>query len=264
MPSRRNELESRLVRALARQEFVVHYQPILDLEKDRVLGVEALLRWRNDAGALLLPEDFISIAEDLDLMRDVGQWVLREACLQTARWRQSGHDLYVAVNLSPRQFHRVEIIRIVNDALSASGLPSRQLQLEISETLAMRDIDFTLRTLSSLHALGIRLAIDDYGIGYLNFTQLTQLSLDYVKLDRALVRDAPASQQNRTIASALVQSASMLGLQVIAEGVETPAQLELLKALGCRYAQGYLFCRPGDADEVTAFLEDDARSLGHA
>jgi EAL domain-containing protein (putative c-di-GMP-specific phosphodiesterase class I) len=263
-PSRRSELETRLVRALSQQEFIVHYQPIIDLDGGRTVGVEALVRWRDESGALLLPEDFLSIAEDLDLMRDVGQWVLREACLQTARWRAAGHDLFVAVNLSPRQFHRVEIIRIVNEALAASGLPANCLQLEISETLAMRDFEFTLRTLSSLHALGTRIAIDDYGIGYLNFTQLTQLTLDYVKLDRSLVRDALASETNRTVTAALMQSAAMLGMQVIAEGVESSAQTELLREHACRYAQGYLFCRAGDVEAITDYLESDGRSLGHS
>lgn len=262
-PSRRNEIEGRLIRALPQQEFVLFYQPIIDLKTGKAVGVEALLRWRDENGALLLPEDFISIAEDLDLMRDIGLWVLREACQQTAQWRAAGHDLYVSVNLSPRQFHRVEIIGIVNDALAASGLTSSNLRLEISETLAMRDAAFTMRTLAALHALGMRLVIDDYGVGYLNFTQLSQMSLDYLKLDRTLVRDATLTSQNRIVIGALIQSAAALGLSVIAEGVETQEQLELLESLGCPFAQGYLFCRPDHAGIITEYLENDLRSVGH-
>jgi diguanylate cyclase (GGDEF)-like protein/PAS domain S-box-containing protein len=263
-PSRRNELETRLVGALKNGEFVIHYQPIVDLPSGRTLGVEALLRWRDADGTLLLPEDFIGIAEDLDLMREIGQWVLREACIRTQGWRADGHDLFVAVNVSPRQFHRAEIIRIVTDALAASQLPARCLQLEISETLAMRDIDFATRTLASMHSLGIRLAIDDYGIGYLNFSQLTHLSLDFVKLDRSLVRDALSSPKNRSIASALVKSAATLGLEVIAEGIETEAQRDFLRDLGCAQAQGHLFCRAADVDVIGDFLDGDLRSLGHS
>ena len=166
--------------------------------------------------------------------------------------------------MSPRQFHRAEIVRSVTEALEASRLPASCLQLEISEALAMRDIDFATRTLASLHALGTRLAIDDYGIGYLNFSQLTHLSLDYVKLDRTLVRDALASPQNRSIASALVKSASMLGFEVIAEGVETAAQRDLMASLGCRIAQGHLFGRPADADAIGDYLDGDALSLGRS
>ena len=263
-PSRRNELESRLIRALPQQEFVIHYQPIVEIDSGKTLGVEALLRWKEANGTLLLPEDFLSIAEDLDLMREIGQWVLREACQQVVRWRAAGHDLFVAVNLSSRQFHRVEINRIVSDALACSGLPGSALQLEISEPLAMRDIEFTTRTLSSMHQSAIRLAIDDYGVGYMNFTQLTQLSLDFVKLDRSLVKELGPELRSRTVVTALMQSARTLGLNVIAEGVETTEQRDQLQALGCRMAQGYFFCHPGNVDAITEFLESDVRSLGHS
>lgn len=263
-PSRRHELESRLVQALALNEFVVHYQPIVDLGNKATVGVEALLRWHDTDGSLLLPEDFIGIAEDLDLMRDIGDWVLNEACRQAARWRALGYPIFVAVNLSPRQFHRAEIVDQVRAAIHKSGLDPHYLQLEISEGLAIRDLDFTLRTLATLHQSGIRIAVDDYGTGYFNFTQLSQLSLGYVKLDRSLVRDATQSHHNRVITSALTQSAATLGFEVVAEGVETEEQLALMTSLNCHYAQGYLFGKPAPADETEELLSGEASALGHS
>ena len=263
-PSRRNELETRLIHALALNEFVVHYQPIVDLDSKATIGLEALLRWHDTDGSLMLPEDFIGIAEELDLMRDIGNWVMHEACKQGARWRAEGHSIFVAVNLSPRQFHRVEIVQVVRAALEASKLDPHHLQLEISESLAMRDIDFTLRTLATLNHTGVRIAVDDYGTGYFNFTQLSQLSLGYVKLDRSLVRDATHGKQNRTITSALMQSAATLGFQVIAEGIETEEQLAFLTSLGCHCAQGYLLGRPAPVDEISDLLNAEATALGHS
>ena len=263
-PSRRHELESRLVQALALKEFVIHYQPIVDLASHLTVGVEALLRWRDHDGSLMLPEDFIGIAEDLDLMRDIGNWVLNEACGQAARWRALGYQIFVAVNLSPRQFHRAEIVDQVRAAIHNSGLDPHYLQLEISEGLAIRDIDFTLRTLATLHNSGIRIAVDDYGTGYFNFTQLSQLSLGFVKLDRSLVRDATIGPHNRVIASALMQSAATLGFEVVAEGIETDEQLALMTSLNCHYAQGYLFGKPMPASEVEELLSSEAEALGHS
>ena len=263
-PSRRHELETRLVHALANHEFVVHYQPIVDLDKQCTLGVEALVRWQYSEDTLLLPEEFIGIAEDMDLMKDIGNWVLNEACRQTARWRAMGHSLFVAVNLSPRQFHRNDIIEVIQHAVASSQLDPHSLQLEISEGLAMRDIDFTLRTLATLHSTGVRIAVDDYGTGYFNFIQLSQLSLGYVKLDRSLVREATQSRQNKTIASALLQSAATLGFQVIAEGIENEEQLALMKSLGCHCAQGFLFARPAPADEIEDLLSAEGGALGHS
>ena len=263
-PSRRHELESRLVSALAKREFVIHYQPIVDLRTTAVVGVEALLRWQDADGSLLLPEDFIGIAEDLDLMREVGTWVLNESCRLAAHWRALGHPLFMAVNLSPRQFHRVEIVDQVRHALQTSGLDPHYLQLEISEGLAMRDIDFTLRTLSTLHSSGVRIAVDDYGTGYFNLTQLSQLSLGYVKLDRSLVRDATQGLHNKIIASALMQSATTLGFEVVAEGIETEEQLALMASLNCHYGQGYLFGKAVPADEMEVLLNNDMTALGRS
>ncbi|HET6718005.1 MAG TPA: EAL domain-containing protein, partial [Rhodocyclaceae bacterium] len=152
----------------------------------------------------------------------------------------------------------------VRAAVYKSGLDPHFLQLEISESLAIRDIDFTLRTLATLHHSGIRIAVDDYGTGYFNFTQLSQLSLGYVKLDRSLVRDATQSHHNRIITSALTQSAATLGFEVVAEGIETEEQLALMTSLNCHYAQGYLFGKPAPADEIEDLLSGEANALGHS
>jgi diguanylate cyclase (GGDEF)-like protein/PAS domain S-box-containing protein len=265
-PSRRHELESRLIHALSNGEFVLHYQPMVELVSGRPFGLEALLRWKDENGELLLPEEFLTIAEELGLMADIGHWVLNEACRRGARWIEEGYDLTLAINLSVRQFHRIDFVRAVQKVLADTRFPPNRLQLEISEPLAVRDIDFTLRTLATLHGQGIRIAIDDYGTGYLNFTQLRHLPLDAVKLDRTLVRDALAAPENKAIAAALIKSANILGLQVIAEGVETRAQAELLRSFDCALAQGFLFSRPASAEQIDEYLRDcmGTLHLGHS
>jgi EAL domain-containing protein (putative c-di-GMP-specific phosphodiesterase class I) len=265
-PSRRHELESRLIHALSNGEFVLHYQPMVELVSGRPFGLEALLRWKDENGELLLPEEFLTIAEELGLMADIGHWVLNEACRRGARWIEEGYDLTLAINLSVRQFHRIDFVRAVQKILADTRFPPNRLQLEISEPLAVRDIDFTLRTLATLHGQGIRIAVDDYGTGYLNFTQLRHLPLDAVKLDRTLVRDALAAPENKAIAAALIKSANILGLQVIAEGVETRAQAELLRSFDCALAQGFLFSRPASAEQIDEYLRDcmGTLHLGHS
>jgi diguanylate cyclase (GGDEF)-like protein/PAS domain S-box-containing protein len=265
-PSRRHELESRLVHALENGEFVLHYQPMVELVSGRPFGLEALLRWKDENGELLLPEEFLTIAEELGLMADIGHWVLAEACRQGKRWLDEGYDLTVAVNLSVRQFHRIDFVRAVQGILAESRFPANRLQLEISEPLVMRDTDFTLRTLATLHGQGIRLAIDDYGTGYLNFSQLRQLPLDFVKLDRMLVRDSLNAPENKAIAAALIKSANILGLQVVAEGVESRAQAELLRGYDCALAQGFLFQKPDSSEQIDEYLRDcmGTLHLGHS
>jgi EAL domain-containing protein (putative c-di-GMP-specific phosphodiesterase class I) len=225
-----------------------------------------LLRWKDENGELLLPEEFLTIAEELGLMADIGHWVLAEACRQGKRWLDEGYDLTVAVNLSVRQFHRIDFVRAVQGILAESRFPANRLQLEISEPLVMRDTDFTLRTLATLHGQGIRLAIDDYGTGYLNFSQLRQLPLDFVKLDRMLVRDSLNAPENKAIAAALIKSANILGLQVVAEGVESRAQAELLRGYDCALAQGFLFQKPDSSEQIDEYLRDcmGTLHLGHS
>lgn len=264
-PTRRLEVEQRLVHALNRQEFELHYQPMVELATGTPYGVEVLLRWRDPDGQLLLPEEFISFAEEMGLMTDIGHWILNEACRQAIRWRDAGYNLVIAVNLSVRQFHHVDFLKTIHSVLATYGLDGKQLQLEISETLASRDIETTLRTLTALHGLGIRIAIDDFGTGYFNFSQLQQLPLDYVKVDRALVRDALNGDEQKAITVALIKSANILGLKVIAEGIEHAEQIEFLRSLDCPLAQGFYFCRPGTPEQIDDYLRDnlDAIHMGH-
>jgi EAL domain-containing protein (putative c-di-GMP-specific phosphodiesterase class I) len=245
--SRRLALESDLRRALSRGELRVHYQPFVDCAGGKVMGHEALLRWQHPERGLVAPAEFIQLAEETGLILRMGEWVLREAC----RWGTYigiEHGLQVAVNLSPRQFNDPNLPRIVAAALRESGLPPRLLELEITETLAMRETDTTLATLQKLKQLGVSIAIDDFGTGYSSLAYLKRFPVDKLKVDRSFVAELPGDREQCAIVSAIVALAHALNVRVIAEGVETGAQLDFLGRCGCDFAQGYLLGRPLDAE----------------
>ena len=244
-------LISQLRNALARGEFVLHYQPVVTLATRQLQGAEALVRWQHPESGLLAPAHFIAAAEKSGLIVELGEWVLHEACAQLARWLAAGQgELVMAVNLSPIQFRRGDIDQVVQRALQQSGVPARLLELEITESTLIQDSEKFMQTLHKLKALGVRIAIDDFGTGYSNLSYLQRFAIDKLKIDRSFVARVHQSAQDRAIVKAIIQLAQGLALTTTAEGLENPEDTRTLLALGCQLGQGYLFARPQDA---TAF-----------
>ncbi|HUP64551.1 MAG TPA: EAL domain-containing protein [Thermoanaerobaculia bacterium] len=238
------ELESSLRKALKNNELTLFYQPLIDLQSGLVYGLEALIRWNHPEHGVMLPDRFIQTAEVSGLIIPMGNWVLREACRQARFWqRQKGTDLVVSVNLSARQFHQSDLTEQVRQALEESRLPARLLELEITETNAMQDVNKTIAILRELKELGVRIAIDDFGTGYSSLSYLKQFPVDTLKLDQSFVRDLIAPQDAK-IVSGVIAMAHSMSLQVMAEGVETLSQLDFLRANECDKLQGFLFSRP--------------------
>jgi diguanylate cyclase (GGDEF)-like protein/PAS domain S-box-containing protein len=255
-------LESSLRKALAHGELLLHYQPLLDLATGRVHGVEALLRWEHPESGLVLPGEFMHLAEITSLILPIGVWTLRTACAQVKKWQEAGHPhLSVAVNLSARQFQQPEIVEHVKRALRETGLPARSLDLEITESHAMANAEATIHTLRELKALGVRISIDDFGIGYSSLSYLKRLPIDTLKIDQSFVRDITSDPDDAAIATAIIALAHTLKLRVVAEGVETQQQLEFLSTRQCDRMQGFLFSRPLAAADCGEFLAR-ARRLG--
>lgn len=251
------ELERALRRALDDDQFFLVYQPQMDLTHGKIVGVEALLRWRHPVHGVVPPVRFIPLLEDLGLINPVGEWVLREACQQAARWVAQGLPLRVGVNLSPRQFLDPHLFDIVLDAAQQARVAPGLIELEITESLAIQDLDHSIQLLRRFRDAGFKVAVDDFGIGYSSLEYLLRFPLDVIKIDRAFITDITATQADRAIVRAVTVMGQSLGLQVIAEGVETQRQCDFLEALGVSEVQGYLIGKPMPADE----LERLARSF---
>jgi diguanylate cyclase (GGDEF)-like protein len=250
MATERLALESALRRALANDELVLHYQPLVEIETGRLHGVEALLRWRHPEKGLLWPSDFLSLAEATGLILPIGPWVLRTACAQAQAWHaQDLRDLRVAVNLSARQFQQPDLAEHVRRALRETGLPAHCLELEITETNAMQNTEATVRTFAELKALGVRISIDDFGIGYSSLGTLKRLPIDTLKIDRSFIRDITTDPDDAAIVTAVIAMAHTLKLNVVAEGVDTEEQLTFLRGYGCDLMQGHLFGPAAPAEE---------------
>lgn len=247
------EVENGLRRAIVNEEFVLHYQPLVDVPTGSVFGVEALVRWQHPEQGLLRPEKFINHAEQSGLIIPLGRWVLREATRQCAEWHRRGHRMVVAVNLSARQFQSSDLLRDVSEALDASRLRPQYLELEITEAQAMQDVEKGIRVLHDLKKLGVRVAIDDFGTGYSCLSYLKQFPIDTLKLDGSFLQDinSPHDQQ---LALGVIALAHSLNLKVIAEGVETIGQLAFLRDNACDRLQGYLFSRPIPPASFDGFL----------
>ena len=239
--SRRLALESELRRALAKEELVLHYQPIVEAASGKPAGHEALVRWQHPERGLVAPGEFIPLAEETGLILRIGEWVLREACRWAMRGTRKGRP--VAVNLSPRQFNDPRLADHVARALKDSGLPPRMLELEITESTAMQQTDATLAALQGLKALGVSIAIDDFGTGYSSLAYLRRFPVDRLKIDRTFVADIGVDDPS-AIVPAIIALAHALGLRVVAEGVETEAQRRFLESCGCDYLQGFLLGKP--------------------
>jgi diguanylate cyclase (GGDEF)-like protein/PAS domain S-box-containing protein len=248
-------LETRLRSALERNEFSVLYQPILDLHSGKVSAVEALVRWTDPIAGLVLPAQFIPIAEETGLILPIGDWVLRTACAQGKAWQEAGLPaVNIAVNLSARQFERDKLVSSVAGALQASGLAPHCLELELTESLLMRNPHKVVEMLRALKAIGIGLSIDDFGTGYSSLSHLRQFPVDRLKIDRSFIQDLHDDVDGAPIISAVTSLGRSLNMRVVAEGVETAEQLRFVREHRCDEAQGDLFCKPLTADEVGALL----------
>ncbi len=256
----RLSLEQGLLRALERKEFILHYQPLISLGTGQIVGAEALVRWRHPNRDLLEPQDFIPLAEDTRLILPIGEWVLRTACEQTKWWQEQGFTgLRVAVNLSAWQFQQGDLVGIVKGALQASGLPAGSLELEITESVAMKNVDLTVAALAALREMGVRLSMDDFGTGQASLRYLKTFPIHTLKIDRDFVRDIGVSPADTAIVLTIIEMAHRLGLKVIAEGVETEEQFDFLQKNGCDEFQGFLHSEPLSAEAVATLLLADPR-----
>jgi diguanylate cyclase (GGDEF)-like protein len=248
-------LETSLRHALERNEFSLHYQPKVDLVTRQITGVEALLRWTHPEHGMLPPAQFIPLAEETGLIVPIGRWVLKEACAQNMAWQRRGlRPVSIAVNLSPRQFVDESLLHDIDEALAASGMSPVLLQLEVTESMVMRNVPRALKVLDAVQSRGIRLAIDDFGTGYSSMSLMKQFPIDTIKIDRSFVRDLPDDSEDQAIAQAIISMGKALGMTVVAEGVETPEQETFLRSHGCDEMQGFLFSRPVPEKQLADLL----------
>ena len=249
-------LLSNLRLALAQQEFVLHYQPVIDLASGSLVGAEALVRWNSPSLGLVAPLQFIAAAEKSGLIVDIGQWVIEEACRQMHAWHTAGATgLTIAVNLSPVQFRRGNLEALITQALAHSGLEPSCLELEVTESTLVQDTEKFIQTLQRLKALGIRISIDDFGTGYSNLSYLQRFSVDTLKIDQSFVKTLTTNLQNQTLVTAIIQMAKGLNLNTIAEGIEDAETRARLIQLGCDQGQGYGFAKPLTPDDFWAFAQ---------
>ncbi|HEY3052757.1 MAG TPA: EAL domain-containing protein [Thermoanaerobaculia bacterium] len=250
----RLSLENALYQALEQQEFVLHYQPQLDLRTQKVTGMEALIRWDRAGKNILRPAEFIGVAEETRLILPIGEWVLEAACRQGRAWQSEGSGVRIAVNVSARQFQQPNIVSVISEALERSGFDPHCLEIEITESTAMHNPDLTADILLDLKNLGISVAIDDFGVGHSSLSYLKRFPIDALKIDRSFVKDITREGSDGAIVSAVIAMAKALNIRVIAEGVETDEQLKFLREHGCFEFQGYLFSRPLPAEALTEMI----------
>lgn len=253
----RLEMETDLRRAVERQEFLLHYQPIVSLRSKTIVGFEALIRWQHPKHGLVSPGDFISIAEEMGLITSIGLWVLREACCQVRQWQRqfpTRRPFFISVNLSAVQFLQPGLIDQIQSALLESGAPPDCLRLEITESVIMSSTEQATRVLDDLKRLGVKFAIDDFGTGYSSLSYLHQFPVDTLKIDRSFISQLDTDVEKVELVRTILSLAWNLGMDVIAEGIETQKHLAQLRLLKCDYGQGYLFAKPLVGEEITALL----------
>lgn len=249
------QLQSQLHHAIKNEELQLYFQPQVNLTDFRITGFEALLRWHHPEKGIISPAKFIYLAERSGLIVPIGAWVLNQACKQGKKWLDSGHPLIIAINLSSIQFKRGNLLDTVSNALEQSGLPAHLLELELTESILLQNIDSVMNTLHELKAMGIKLSIDDFGTGYSSLSYLKRLAIDKLKIDQSFVFDLSTDADDKAIVNTVIQLGHSLQLCVIAEGVEKQEQLDLLQRYGCDEAQGYLFSKPVPADQAEALIE---------
>lgn len=256
----RLERESEIRKAVSRNQFVLHYQPLLDVNTGEMLGVEALIRWQHPQLGLLTPAEFIPLAEEIGLIDSIGEWVIKTACMQAMEWyTQFDRRFHMAINLSVGQFKVRTVPGLIREVLAETGLPPELLLLEITESLAMEEAEQTLSLLEELRSIGCRLALDDFGTGNSSLSYLKKFPVDIIKVDRSFVKDLDTDEHNAAIARATIGLANSLGLQTIAEGVETEQQRDWLKSEGCEIMQGFLFSPPLPPDEIPGWFKRPTR-----
>jgi diguanylate cyclase (GGDEF)-like protein/PAS domain S-box-containing protein len=258
----RRTLEFDLRQAVMCGEFELHYQPLVNIRENKIVGCEALLRWLHPTRGMVSPAEFISIAEETGIINQLGEWVLRTACAEAATWPD---HLMVTVNVSPVQFKHDNLVQLVVSALAASRLPAERLELEITESVLLHDNETTLLMLHQLKQLGVRIAMDDFGTGYSSLNYLRRFPFDKIKIDRSFIKDVTEPDGSVAIVQAVVSIAESRNIVTTAEGVETQEQLDVLRTLGCTEMQGYLFSKPKPAAEIIRMLiPRDARKLSVA
>jgi diguanylate cyclase (GGDEF)-like protein/PAS domain S-box-containing protein len=260
--SKRLDIESRLRRAIDRGEFFLRYQPQMDVVSGRIVGTEALLRWNEPSKGEVLPSEFIPVAEELGLIVPLGEWVFRTACQQLQEWDAAGlPQIVMSVNVSPRQFVAKRLLPSMIAALAETGVDARRIDLEITETVAMRNLEQSIVILGELRRVGASISIDDFGVGYSSLAQLKRLSAQTLKIDQSFISQIPHDADSCSITEAIIAMAKRLQLRVVAEGVETAAQLAFLRENHCDIAQGYLIGKPLKADEMAAMLAAAPRDV---
>lgn len=248
--NRKTTLERMLLTALSQKQFVMYYQGQTNA-KGEIRSIEALIRWIHPEQGMVSPAEFIPIAENSHLIVDIGNWVVEEVCLQIKQWQQAGLFLeHVSINISPRQFRQKDFVKQVRNAIDNAGIEAKYLMIELTESIVIEDIKDTIAKMLQLKMMGISISIDDFGTGYSSLTYLKQLPLTQLKIDQSFVRDINIDTSDEVIVEAIIGLAFKLGLEVIAEGVETIEQLKFLEEKGCRKYQGYYFCRPVPANEI--------------
>jgi len=259
---RRLAIEEQLHGALARNEFTVHYQPKIDLPSSKIMGAEALLRWHNPILGNVPPDEFISVAEQTGAIINLGQFVLKQALEQTAIWQKNfNSDFEIAVNLSPRQFRDFQLMNVIQESLAATNVPPHSLELEITEGVLLSGHGHVKEVLSSITELGLKMAMDDFGTGYSSLSYLRTYPFDVLKIDRSFINEMTTSMKDKSLINAVISMSHALGLKVVAEGIKTQQQHELLRILGCDYGQGYLFSKPLSVEDMTNFLSTNTDKL---
>jgi EAL domain-containing protein (putative c-di-GMP-specific phosphodiesterase class I) len=255
--SKRMELEHEMRKALEREEFVLYYQPQISSSTGQIIGMEALIRWQHPERGLLSPFHFIPLAEETGLIIPLGEWVMRTACRQNKAWQDAGlPPMRVAVNLSMSQFQQKDLIEMVARVLKETNLAPQYLELEITESIAMHNIDYVIGKMKELAALGVQISIDDFGTGFSSLNYLKKFPINKLKIDRSFITDITSDSDDAMIVTAIIAMAHSLKLNVIVEGVETEAQRSYLPTLGCDEMQGYLFSAPVPSNQFEKMLED--------
>ncbi len=256
-------MENNLRKAVENRNFILHYQPQMEISSGRIVGMEALLRWEDPDLGIIPPLEFIPLAEETGLIIPIGEWVIRTACLQNRVWQESGlSPLRISVNMSGRQFKNKGIIEAVSGILADTGLPPRYLELEITENIVMENVESTITILNELKNMGLKISMDDFGTGYSSFSYLKRIPLDVIKIDRSFIKDIHESSHDRTIIGAIIVMAHSLRMEIIAEGVETEEQLSFLRLNNCDEIQGYLLSRPLSGEDATELLVKETRGEG--
>lgn len=254
----RLHLETYLRKALSRDEILVHYQPLVNLENGEIFGMEALVRWKHPELGLVSPAEFIPLAEETGMIVSVGNWVLRTACAQNKAWFDMGHRLVVSVNISMQQFQHPDFVATIQETLAETGLDPVWLALEITESVAMKNVNFVMETIDELKRIGVHISIDDFGTGYSSLSYLKRFRVHTLKIDRSFIRDVTTDEDNAAIVTALIAMSQQMKMRSLAEGVETREQLDFLKERGCNEVQGYIYSKPLPADQFIELLRKPA------